>query len=36
VAIASWDASGRKTPVATAIQEAIDAVAAGLPLPEDR
>jgi AcrR family transcriptional regulator len=36
VAIASWDASGRKTPVATAIQEAIDAVADGLPLPEDR
>jgi AcrR family transcriptional regulator len=34
LAIASWDASGRKEPVVTAIQDAIDAVADGLPLPE--
>jgi AcrR family transcriptional regulator len=35
LAIASWDASGRKAPVAEAIREAIDAVANGLPLPEE-
>jgi AcrR family transcriptional regulator len=35
LAIASWDATGRTEPVATAITRAVDALADGLPLPKE-